>query len=125
MILVIEEHEMHIIVADAQSTVRSAIRLLLEHQPESNIIEEAANIQELLNNFRRNLPDMLLIDWELLGIEPDKLLARLRVLHPNLIIIVLNSKPQTRQIALAAGADEFVSKNDPPERLLAAMRSHA
>ena len=38
-------------------------------------------------------------------------------------MIVLSGRPEARQMALAAGADEFVSKIDPPEKLLAAIHT--
>ena len=115
---------MHILSADDQPTVRSAIRLLLEHQPDAYVVEEAANAQELLNHVGNCCPDVLLLDWELPGLTPEKLLATLHTFYPHLFTIVLDSKPQTRQIALLAGANEFVSKNEPPEKLLAAIKSH-
>jgi len=114
---------MHILSADDQPTVRSAIRLLLEQQPEANVVEEVANAQELLKHVGNRCPDVLLLDWKLPGLTPEKLLATLHTYCPALFTIVLDSKPQTRQLALEAGANEFVSKNDPPERLLAAIES--
>jgi CheY-like chemotaxis protein len=114
---------MHILSADGQPRVRSAIRLLLEQQPEANVVEEVANAQELLKHVGNRCPDVLLLDWELPGLTPEKLLGTLHTIYPDLFIIVLDSKPQTRQVALEAGADGFVSKNDPPERLLAAIES--
>jgi len=113
----------HILLADDQQRVRSAIRLLLEQQPEANVVEEVANAQELLNHVGNRCPDVLLLDWELPGLTPKKLLTTLHTIYPDLFTIVLDSKPQTRQVALEAGANEFVSKNDPPERLLAAIES--
>lgn len=115
---------MRILLADGQSRVRSAIRLLLEQQPERNVIEEVTTAQELLERAGNRCPDMLLLDWDLLGTTPENLLATLRALCPGLFITVLNSRPQTKQLALKAGANEFVGKNDPPERLLAAVKSH-
>jgi DNA-binding NarL/FixJ family response regulator len=53
---------------------------------------------------------------------PEKLLSKLLVSFPCLITIVLDSSPQIRQLALKAGAKEFVSKNDPPDRLLTVIR---
>jgi DNA-binding NarL/FixJ family response regulator len=114
---------MRILSADDQPRVRSAIRLLLEQQPEANVVKEVADAQELLNHVRNCCPDVLLLDWELTGITPEKLLATLHTICPELFIIALDSKPQTRKAAMEAGANEFVSKNDPPERLLAAIKS--
>ena len=112
---------MRVLIADDQPRVRSALRLLLEQQPEANVVEAVANAQELLNHLVNCCPDVLLLDWELPVLTPEKLLSTLHTLCPDLFTIVLDSKPQTRQVALGAGANEFVSKNDPPERLLAAI----
>jgi DNA-binding NarL/FixJ family response regulator len=95
----------------------------LEQQPEANLVEEVSNAQELLNHVANCCPDVLLVDWELPGLAPEKLLAALRVLCPDLFTIVLDSRPQTRQVALEVGASDFVSKNDPPEHLLAAVEA--
>lgn len=115
---------MRILIADDQPSVCSAIRLLLEQEPKVSRMDEATNMQALLDCANNCIPDLLLLDWELPGGTPEALLATLRCLSPDLFIIVLDSKPQTGQEALEAGANEFVSKNDPPERLLAAVRSY-
>ena len=113
----------HILSADDQPVVRAAIRLLLEQQSEANVVEEVTNVQELLSHVGNRCPDVLLLDWELPGLTPARQLATLHTTCPDLCTIVLDSKPQTRRLALGAGANEFVSKNDPPERLLAAIES--
>jgi DNA-binding NarL/FixJ family response regulator len=42
----------------------------------------------------------------------------LRTTCPGLLVIALSGRPAARRSAMAAGADAFVSKADPPERLL-------
>lgn len=111
----------HVLIADDQPRVRSAIRLLLEQQPEEYSIEEVNDAHELLDHVKNYCPNLLFLDWELPGFTPDKLLTQLRTSCPNLIIIALSSEPQIRQIALDAGVNDFVSKNDPPEYLLATI----
>jgi DNA-binding NarL/FixJ family response regulator len=115
---------MRILLADDQPSVLSAIGLLLEQQPESSVVDEVTNAQELLDHAINLCPDMVLMDWQLPGSTPEKLLATLRTLCPNLFIIVLDSIPHTRQAALNAGANEFVSKNEPPECLLSVIKSY-
>lgn len=114
---------MKILIADDQPSVCSAIRLLLEQEPKVSRMDEATNVHALLECAVKCIPDLLLLDWGLPGGTPEALLPALRCLNPDIYIIVLDSKPQTGQEALEAGANEFVSKNDPPERLLAAVRS--
>lgn len=115
---------MNILLADDQPAVCSAIRLLLEQQSDWNIVDEASSVKELLNHIEHYRPDVLLLDWELPGLGFEKLKKKLRSLRPDLFTIVLDSNPQTKQQALEAGANEFVSKNDPPERLLNAIKSY-
>ena len=114
---------MRILLADDEPRVRSALRLLLEQQPVADIVEEVTNAQELLDYVRNHCPDVLLLDWALPGSTPKNLLTSLRNFSTDLFIIVLDTKPQTRHLALDAGANEFVSKNDPPDCLLTAIQS--
>jgi CheY-like chemotaxis protein len=61
------------------------------------------------------------LDWQLPGLAADHLLTTLREACPGLYVIALSGRPEARRAALAAGADAFVYKCDPPERLLAAI----
>jgi len=113
---------MHVLLADDQAKVRSALRLVLEQQPGVSILGEAVDATGLLDWVRAVCPDVVLLDWELPGLKADSLLPTLRQLCPHLKVIALSGRPEARQAALAAGADAFVSKGDPPEQLLAAVR---
>ena len=63
--------------------------------------------------------------WELPGLQSGALAATvfstLNAYCPNVKIIVLSGRPEAGRPALAAGASSFVSKADPPERLLEAL----
>lgn len=120
---------MRVLLADDQSQVRSALRLLLEQEPELSIVGEVATAGELLTQIEETCPDVVLLDWELPGLRTadpstssgQRPLTALRTLCPHLLVIALSGRPEACQAALAAGADAFVSKGDPPERLLAAV----
>ena len=116
-----EVKHMRVLLADDQSQVRSALRVLLEYGTKWRVIGEASEAEELVARAKADHPDLVLLDWELPGLEPTHALRALRQLCPQLRIIVLSSQPEARQDALATGADGFVSKGDPPERLLAVM----
>ena len=58
-----------------------------------------------------------------LSLAAEDLLMALRAACPALAVIVLSGQPEAEGSALAAGADAFVSKADPPEQVLAAIRS--
>jgi DNA-binding NarL/FixJ family response regulator len=112
---------MQVLVADSQPKVRFALRVLLERQPGFEVIGEAAEAKELLALAGRGCPGVVLLDWGLPGQAPGETIAWLRRLSPSPAIVVLSGRPELRSEALAAGADDFVSKADPPECLLSAL----
>ncbi len=111
---------MRILIADDQPKVRFALRVLLERQPGREVIGEAIDANDLLTKTETSCPDLVLLGWELPGLAERNLLA-LREACPSLFVVVLSCRPEARRQALAAGADAFVSKADPPERLLVAI----
>jgi DNA-binding NarL/FixJ family response regulator len=124
---------MRVLVADDQATVRSALRWLLKEQPGFHVVGEVIKGEKLLDQAAAVQPDLVLLDWELCGLSPAlnraagqgrrRLLDSLHALKSRPKVIVLSSRPEMHQAALDAGADAFVSKGDPPARLLAILRA--
>lgn len=112
---------MRVLLADSQSAVRSALRFLLEQEPELCVVGEAADADALLAQAGASQPDLVLLDWTLPGSHSIGLLPALRARCERTIVIALSGRPEERQTALAAGVDAFVSKGEPPEHLLAAL----
>lgn len=112
---------MRILIADGRSKVRFALRALLERQAGQDVVGEAGRARDLLALVVASQPDLVLLDWELPGLEANCTLENMRGAVPSLCIVALSGRSEARQTALAAGADAFVSKTDPPERLLAAL----
>jgi len=112
---------MRILLADDEFSVRYGLRVLLEEQTRSQIVGEAANAEELMELVKAACPDLLLMSWGLPGRESADLLDAVRRACQELYVIVLSGRPEARQAVLDAGADAFVSKVEPPERLLAAI----
>ncbi len=112
---------MRALIAEHLSKVRFALRVTLERQAGLASVSEVGNADELLSQAENMHPDLLLLDWELADRDAENIVARLRELCPHVFIIALSAKDQAREAALEAGADAFVSKADPPERLLAAI----
>jgi DNA-binding NarL/FixJ family response regulator len=112
---------MRILLADDQSKVRFALRVLLERQPGLEVVGEAVDAQDLLRQVRETHPDLVLLGWELPRRSAGSLVRTLRKACPDLMVIVLSGRLQARREALAAGADAFVSKSEQPEHLLSAI----
>jgi DNA-binding NarL/FixJ family response regulator len=111
---------MHVLLADDQAEVRSALRFLLEQEPAMSVVGEAAEAAALLDVAEAVQPDLVLLDWELPGLQAPELLHALRC-RCGTILIALSGRPEACQEALDAGVDAFVSKGEPPERLLATL----
>jgi len=111
---------MYILIAENRESVRSAIRLLLEQQTKSTLIGEVETGSELVEYTNRRCPDLIILDWSLPEMTPG-LISKIRNYRSNLILIVIDSNPLTKNEALSAGADYYIGKNDPPERLITAI----
>ena len=112
---------MRILLADAQAKVRFALRVLLERQPGFEVVGDAACSEDLLVRTAITCPDVVLLDWAVAGPMAARLIMALRHDCPGVGIIVLSGRPEASRAALAAGADAFVSKGNPPEHLLGAI----
>ncbi len=119
-----ESTAVRILIAESRHGVRSALRLLLEQDEVMVVSGEAIGIEELLDKARWTCPNVILLDCDLPGLEAGELLPILHSICPNAHVIVLCSRPEMQQPALSAGADAFVSKADPPEKLLSVIRSN-
>jgi DNA-binding NarL/FixJ family response regulator len=113
---------MRIVLADHQSKVRFALRMLLVRQPGLEVVGEAATVEDLLALVDATHPDLLLLHWRLCEEMPE-LLATLTRDCPGLHVIALSVRQEACGPALDAGAEAFVCKMDPPEKLLAAIES--
>lgn len=112
-----------VFLADCQSELRAALRLMLLDL-DMEVVGEAADWTTALAEAAGTQPDMVVVDWDL--IPDDSSLAALRITCPAAVVIVLISHLDARgQTALSAGADRFISKNESPDRVAARLREAA
>ena len=109
---------MRVLIADEKKKIRFALRLLLEREPELSVVGEAEDVEGLMTQIETCHPDMVLLDWELPNTNRESALYSVRKVYPDVAVIVLSGRPEVQKAALAAGADAFISKGDPPEQLL-------
>ena len=115
------------LVVDDQSMVRAGLRMLLTDQPDIDVVAEASNGIEALAQTARHHPDVVLMDIrmpELDGLEATRRLMAADAATKVLILTTFNLDDYVYE-ALRAGASGFVLKDDPPEQLIAAVRTVA
>ena len=114
---------MRVVLADHQADVRAALRLLVTHDLGLQVVGEVTDAAGLWTQVRDARPDLLLLEWDLLGTGASAALARLQARYPHLRVIVLSCQPEVRRHAFAAGADAFVCKADSPEQMIKTLRA--
>lgn len=114
---------MLILVADKRSRTRFALRLLIEQATGHTIVAEVADAESLTTKIRETLPDLVILEWELSKEKNGKLISSLKEDYPKIKVVVLSGQSGWRKAALNAGADDFVSKGDPPDRLMMVLKS--
>ena len=116
-----------VLVADDQSMVRAGFRMLLSGEDDIEVVAEADNGLEAVDKAARFHPTVVLMDIRMP--ELDGLEATRRILAADAAarVLILTTFDLDEYIyeALAAGASGFVLKDDPPEQLIAAIRTVA
>ncbi len=116
-----------VLVADDQSMVRAGFRMLLSGEEDIEVVAEASNGLEAVDKARRFEPTVVLMDIRMP--ELDGLEATRRILAadgaPRILILTTFDLDEYVYEALRAGASGFVLKDDPPEQLIAAIRTVA
>ena len=116
-----------VLVADDQSMVRAGFRMLLSGEQDIEVVAEASNGHEAVDKAARFHPTVVLMDIRMP--ELDGLQATRRILAADNAarILILTTLDLDEYIyeALTAGASGFVLKDDPPEQLIAAVRTVA
>jgi DNA-binding NarL/FixJ family response regulator len=118
-----------VLVADDQEIVRTGLTMILDAQPDIEVVGEAADGRHAVELARELRPDVCLFDVrmpELDGIEATRRLAGPDVEQP-LAIVVITTFDLDEYVhgALKAGARGFLLKDAGPELLAQAMRSAA
>ena len=116
-----------VLVVDDQSMVRAGFRMLLTGEPDIEVVAEASNGLEAIDKAARFHPTVVLMDIRMP--ELDGLEAARRILRaddaPRILILTTFALDEYVYEALTAGASGFVLKDDPPEQLIAAIRTVA
>ncbi|HUV16848.1 MAG TPA: response regulator transcription factor [Ilumatobacteraceae bacterium] len=118
-----------VIVADDQELVRAGLSMILDAQPDIEVVGQAVNGRDAVTMARHLRPDVCLFDIrmpELDGIEATRLLAGPDVADP-LAIVVITTFDMDEYVhgALRAGARGFLLKDAGPELLVQAIHAAA
>jgi len=116
-----------VLVVDDQAMVRAGFRLLLADEPDIEVVAEAGNGLEAVVEAARCHPHVVLMDIRMPELDGLEATRRILAADPTSRILILTTFDLDEYVyrALQAGASGFVLKDDPPEQLIAAVRTVA
>ncbi|MEA2300854.1 MAG: two-component system, NarL family, response regulator NreC [Solirubrobacteraceae bacterium] len=113
-----------IVVADDHPVVRRGLRLILDAEPDLEVVADAGNVDDARRYVRGHHPNVLVLDLNMPGGSSLEAIPGMRAEFPETGIVVLTMEQETtyaRQ-ALAAGAIGYVLKQAPQVELVEAVR---
>ena len=116
---------MQILVVDDQPRARRSLKALLATWPQVEGIREAANGREAVGLVEEYRPDVVLMDARMPEMDGLQATRFIKARWPQVKVIMLSMYADYLDEALAAGADAFVSKGEPPEKLLTTLAAIA
>ncbi len=116
-----------ILVADDHPVVRSGIHGMLDTQPDFDVVAEASNGREAIEQAEKISPDVILMDLRMPEMEGVEAIEKIKAAHPEIHILVLTTYDTDADIvrAVEAGATGYLLKDAPREELFRAVRATA
>jgi DNA-binding NarL/FixJ family response regulator len=117
-----------VLLCDDEMLVRTGLRTILSAQPDIEVIGEAGNGRDALDEVRVLRPDVVLMDIrmpELDGIETTRRIHAGPPPHPAVVMLTTFGADEYVHDALTAGACGFLLKSAPPDELVRAVRKAA
>jgi DNA-binding NarL/FixJ family response regulator len=116
-----------VLIADDQELVRTGFRLILDGEPDMDVVGEAETGEAAMHQAIELRPDVVLMDIRmpgLTGIEATRLLARQPTESPIRVVVVTTyDTDENVYLALRAGAVGFLLKDSGPALLVHAVRT--
>jgi DNA-binding NarL/FixJ family response regulator len=112
-----------VLIADDQALVRVGLRKILEAEPETSVVGEAADGEDAIAEARRLRPDVVLMDIRMPVLDGIEATRRIVRSQPNTRVLILTTFGLDSYVydALRAGASGFMLKDAPPEEIAAAV----
>lgn len=103
-----------IVLVDNNDRYRTSLASLLAHDTRVTVIAEAESGPQAMALVEQLQPDLVLVDVVMSGMSGIELTRQLKALSlsPQIIVLTMHIAPAYRAAALAAGADDFLAKDE-------------
>lgn len=113
-----------VLIADDHTIVRSGLRLLLEAEQDIDVIGEALEGSQALNMVEQHLPDVVLMDITMPGMDGLEATRQIKARWPQIHVLVLTMHRSDEYFfeMLKAGASGYILKGAETSDLIHALR---
>ena len=114
-----------VLIVDDHSVVRMGLKMFFDHQPDIEVVGEAADGSEGVAMARRLEPDVVLMDLLMPTMDGVTAIGRIKAERPETEIVTMTSFIEEEKVtsALEAGASGYVLKDAEAEEVAAAVRA--
>ncbi|HEY9195257.1 MAG TPA: response regulator transcription factor [Mucilaginibacter sp.] len=119
--------KLSVIIADDHTLFINGLCMLLQNEPDIEIMNIAASGKEIMGLLHTHSPHLILLDINMPGINGFEVLKRVKAYYPKIKVIMLSTYNEEHLIekAKAEGANGYLFKNAEKSELLQTMRAVA
>ena len=112
-----------IVLADDHAVVRSALRMLLDAEPELEVVAEAGDVEGAIRYVRGHRPDVLILDLNMPGRPSLEALPDIADASPdtNVVVLTMQNEPAFAREAMQAGVRGYILKEAADAELVKAV----
>ena len=116
---------MRLLIADDHGIVRGGLRLLLDRQPDMEVVAEACDGVEAVSMALRERPDICVLDVSMPRMTGLQATVEIKTQAPDIAVLVLSMYDDERYLfeALQAGAAGYILKQEADTALVEAVRA--
>ena len=116
-----------VVLIEDNDVFRDALELLLGLHPDIEVVASLADGSEAVGVCAKLEPDVAIVDYRLPGLDGVQLTSAIRHACPDVAVVCLSASANPREVEAltAAGAVACLTKDEPLEELLGAIRAAA
>ena len=113
-----------VVLADDHAIVRDGIRMVLESEPDIEVVAEAGTAEDAARYVLGHKPSVLVLDLNMPGESSLETIPKIAEVSPDtrVIVLTMQSEPAFARKALQAGASGYVVKHSAAKELVDAIR---
>jgi DNA-binding NarL/FixJ family response regulator len=119
-----ENTKQRVLIVDDHPIVRQGITRLINFEEELVVCGEAGNAKEAMEAIAKDEPELVIVDISLKGRSGLELIKDIKMRYENLPVLVVSMHDESlyAERVLRAGAKGYIMKQEPPEKILDAIR---